>query len=283
MKHSPVGENGTLNHRTLMLARIVIYPIKSLDGVELPAACFNEAGLADDRRFAIVDEHGGVVNGKRTAAVHAIRAEYELSAGVVRLRGAEESAWRTFALWAEPGDRQPLERWLCERLGLTVTLIENRPTGFPDDPAASGPTVISTPTLAEVARWFELSLDETRRRFRANLEIDAESPFWEDQLFSSDVRGLPFRIGEVSFLGVNPCARCVVPSRSTENGRPTPQFQKIFAQRRAASLPPWAPADRFDHFYRLAVNTRVVTPAPGAVRVGDAVCIAESRPEQKSP
>jgi uncharacterized protein YcbX len=259
-----------------MLARIVIFPIKSLDGLELTSSEFNQAGLRDDRRFAIVDEQGIVVNGKRTPAIHSLRAEFDLPAELVRLRSHDERGWRTFSL-AEP---EALARWLSGKLGITVALVENRETGFPDDLAASGPTVISTQTLAEVARWFELALDESRRRFRANLEIDAEAPFWEDQLFGSDAQGVPFRIGEVSFLGVNPCARCVVPSRSADEGRPTPHFQKIFAQRRATALPGWAPAGRFDHFYRLAVNTRVATPAPGAVRVGDAVRIEKSRPEQ---
>jgi uncharacterized protein YcbX len=255
---------------TPILSRIVIYPVKSLDGLELQSSEFNQAGLQDDRRYALTDESGAVVNGKRTPAIHAIRAEYDLTAGAVRLRGNEETSWRSFSLSA---DRDLLAHWLSARLGITVSLVENRTIGFPDDLEASGPTVISTQTLAEVARWFDLSLDGCRRRFRANLEIDAEAPFWEDRLFGSDAQGVAFRIGEVSFLGVNPCARCVVPSRSAAEGRPTPQFQKIFAQRRAAGLPPWSPANRFDHYYRLAVNTRVVTPAPGAVRVGDAVRI----------
>jgi uncharacterized protein YcbX len=266
-----------LNHLTAMLSRIVIYPIKSLDGLPLQAAGFNEAGLLNDRRYALMDESGAFIQGKRMPAIHALRAEFDLAGDIVRLRGPEASAWRTFSLST---DRQPLERWFSDQLGITVTLVENRQTGFPDDLAASGPTVISTQTLAEVARWFDLSLDEARRRFRANLEIDAEAPFWEDRLFDSDAQGVPFRIGEVSFLGVNPCARCVVPSRSSEEGRPTPQFQKIFAQRREEFLPPWAPANRFDHFYRLAVNTRVIPPAPGAVRVGDAVHILASPSEQ---
>jgi uncharacterized protein YcbX len=259
-----------------MLARIAIYPIKSLDGLELQSSGFNNAGLLNDRQYALVDDSGAFVNGKRTPRIQLLRAEFDLPNEIVRLRAPEDTAWRTFSLTA---DRQALQAWFSHQLGTAVTLVENRQTGFPDDQAASGPTVISTQTLAEVAGWFDLSLDETRRRFRANLEIDAEAPFWEDQLFSSDAQGVPFRIGEVSFLGVNPCARCVVPSRSSDEGLPTPQFQKIFAQRRAAALPAWASADRFDHYYRLAVNTTVLTSAPGAVRVGDAVHIIASSPE----
>jgi hypothetical protein len=47
----------------------------------------------------------------------------------------------------------------------------------------------------------------------------------------------------------------------------------LFARRRQDSLPAWAPADRFDHFYRLAVNTRRAEGRPAVLRVGDAVRI----------
>jgi uncharacterized protein YcbX len=170
-----------------------------------------------------------------------------------------------------------LAAWLSGIFHTTVAVVENGAGGFPDDLAAPGPTVISTQTLQEVARWFDLPLEEVRRRFRANLEIDADAPFWEDQLFASQAQGVAFQIGAVSFLGTNPCARCVVPSRSADAGQPTPRFQKTFAERRQASLPVWAAPERFDHFYRLAVNTRVVPPAADAVRVGDAVRILGSQ------
>ena len=56
------------------LARIVIYPVKSLDGQDVSAATILPSGaIENDRRFAIVDEDGFVVHGKRTPAVHTIR------------------------------------------------------------------------------------------------------------------------------------------------------------------------------------------------------------------
>ena len=53
------------------LARITIYPIKSLDGLDLPSARLTAgAGLTHDRQFAIGDAGGEFVNAKRTPAVH---------------------------------------------------------------------------------------------------------------------------------------------------------------------------------------------------------------------
>ncbi len=262
------------------LARICVFPIKSLDGVTLNAATLTAGGgLRYDRRFALVDAEGRFINGKRTAAVHRVRAEFDIEAETVRLGRQGEEKRETFSLVDE---RRRLEEWFSQFFGMTVTMIENRKGGFPDDTAAPGPTVISTQTLQTVADWFALPLDETRRRFRANLEIDATAPFWEDRLFGPDSRAVAFQIGDVSLLGTNPCARCVVPSRAAEGGEPTPQFVQRFVERRRAALPPWAATERFDHFYRLAINTQIQdgSSAAGAeLRVGDAVRILES-PEE---
>jgi uncharacterized protein len=76
---------------------------------------------------------------------------------------------------------------------------------------------------------------------------------------------------------VNPCARCAVPSRHPDTGKiEDPAFAKNFAERRRESLPGWARASRFDHFYRLAVNTRIPVAQAGlTIAVGDLVELAQ--------
>jgi MOSC domain-containing protein len=167
-----------------------------------------------------------------------------------------------------------LADWFGRYFDTRVTVVENPDGGFPDDTESPGPTVISTATLAEVASWFpDLSVDEARARFRANLEIDGVEPFWEDRLVAEGLGAVRFEIGEVEFLGTNPCARCVVPSRDPRSGAPIREFAKAFARHRQAELPDWAPEGRFDHFYRLAVNTRRADGRPATLRVGDEVRI----------
>jgi uncharacterized protein YcbX len=118
-----------------------------------------------------------------------------------------------------------------------------------------------------------------RVRLRANVEIDGVPAFWEDRLYGADGAPVAFRVGEVALEGTNPCARCVVPSRDPLTGAEIATFQKIVAQRRAATLPAWAERSRFDHFYRLAVNTRPAGAQTGrTLRVGDAVRIASGAP-----
>jgi uncharacterized protein YcbX len=168
--------------------------------------------------------------------------------------------------------------------------------GFPDDGLAAGPTIVSTASLSAVCEWFPgMALDEARRRFRTTLEIDTASDpqarqtkgpartsemlpaFWEDQLFAgSESSVVRFKIGDVAFEGSNPCARCPVPARDSQTGVTNDGFQKRFTDLRRAQLPPWAPEERFDHFYRLATNTRVPsTECSKLLRVGDPLILSD--------
>lgn len=251
------------------LSHIFIYPIKSLDGVAVSQATLLESGaIAGDREFAIIDDRGQYVNGKRHAAIHRLRSRFDLSQRLVTLQGQGQSEV-TFDLDA---DRRDLALWLSDYFGFAVQLQQNQQVGFPDDLDSPGPTLISSETLQTVASWFpDLTLEEVRRRFRTNLEIAAEVPFWEERLFSADDRPQPFQIGPVQLAGINPCQRCVVPLRDSQTGAAYSGFQAKFTAARQATLPEWAPRSRFNHFYKLAVNTRLVPGSSRQLQVGDAV------------
>ena len=246
------------------LARIRIFPLKSLDGVAVDEAVVRRgSGLAHDREFCLVDESGNFVNTKRVGeSLVRIRSEFDLVFGEVTLRDGDDTA--TFSL---ERDRRGIEEWFGQRLEIPVLLKRDQELGFPDDRAAPGPTVISTATLHAVASWFPgCEVDEARRRFRANLEIDGVPAFWEDRLFGPVGGKFPFRIGDVTIEGINPCARCSVPSRHPVTGEmQDPAFAKTFARRRQETLPAWAEKNRFDHLYRLAVNTVIPESEAGKV------------------
>lgn len=252
------------------LSHIFIYPIKSLDGVAVPQATLLESGaIAGDREFAIVDARGQYVNGKRHAAIHRLRSRFDLGQRTVTLQVQGQSETVTFDLEA---DRRNLASWLSDYFGFAVQLQQNQQVGFPDDLDSPGPTIISSETLQTVASWFPgLTLEEARRRFRTNLEIAAEVPFWEERLFSADDRPQPFQIGPVQLAGINPCQRCVVPLRDSQTGETYSGFQTRFTVSRQATLPEWAPRSRFNHFYKLAINTRLVPGSARQLRVGDPI------------
>lgn len=257
------------------LGRIWIYPIKSLPGVEVARCWLLPAGnLQHDREFALVDVAGQVMNAKRTPEIHRIRAQWDLEKWSVSLaaKSAVKDAFAVESRFHLDQDRAALGDWFSAFFEMPLELIQQPVGGFPDDSDSPGPTVVSTASLQTIANWFpELNPAEIRQRFRANLELDGGEPFGEDRLVADDKQTIPFQVGEATLFGTNPCQRCVVPTRSPTTGEILSGFQKRFAKRREAELPPWANRSRFDHFYRLTVNTQVRHTEPQLLQVGDSV------------
>jgi uncharacterized protein YcbX len=283
-------------HPMPTLDRITIFPVKSLDGLDVEEARVLESGgLEHDRRWRLVDMDGRVLNAKRSPLFHAIRAEFDLDERLVTLwvdpvaiaaaalAAAELHRMRQLgrdSFYLVPGQGGPCE-WLSEALGGCVLLQERADGGFPDDRDAPGPTLISTATLAEVGRWFGFDLSEARRRFRANLELGYCDAFWEDTLASpgrpelqpslldlpADLPADPyadlpppepreFSIGSVRFMATNVCRRCVVPSRDTRTGAVTEHFRDAFEARRSRGMRADVDAGGWGTLYRLGVNLR---------------------------
>lgn len=280
------------------LDRITIYPVKSFDGVDVPEAVVLPSGAIEhDRRWQLTDLDGRVLNAKRSPVFHAIRAEFDLAARLVTLAidplaltaRAIPSVERLASLAADtfplvPGPDGPCG-WLSEAFATTVLLLERADGGFPDDREAPGPTLVSTASLEEVARWFGLDLAECRRRFRANLEVGGCDAFWEDTLasparpnvpslfdLSADLPADPyadlpppepreFTIGAARFRATNVCRRCVVPSRDSRTGAVTEHFRDVFELRRGRGMRADVDAGAWGTLYRLGVNM-----------TGDAAC-----------
>ena len=307
------------------LSGITVYPVKSLDGLRLAEATVLPSGaIMHDRRWRLIDTEGRVVNAKRTDRFHSIRAQFEgmdddsnrmsqslISHFVTLWMGHELSETSDDSQSAEtfplvPGSEGPCE-WLSDALREHVFLEERVEGGFPDDRDASGPTVISTETLSEVARWFGWDDAEARRRFRMNLELTAEpdqlssdksqkselfyEPFWEDRLacpvqkknlIASLSEGdesldyLPvsepdvFSIGGIEFRPAGACRRCVVPSRDTRTGTQFRLFRDVFEARRYQRLRQDVDTRDWQDYYRLGLNTSVVQSYAGTrLTIGD--------------
>jgi uncharacterized protein YcbX len=258
-----------MSNRVPYISRLVIHPFKALDGVRVESVTVLESGaLKRDREFAILDQSGQFVNGKRNDRVHALRAEFDLETNVVCLRLPETDQVQRFQVEKEC---TALEYWLGEYFRFPVQVQQNLDTGFPDDLVSPGPTIISTATLEAIASWYPgLEVEELRRQFRTNIEISGVPAFWEDCLFGEKEETVHFQIGDVQFMGINPCQRCIVVTRDSETGEAYPGFQKIFVDQRRQTLPTWSERSRFNHFYRLAINTQL-----SATEEGKMICIGD--------
>lgn len=269
--------------RTAWLANIRLHPIKGLDPVSVPEARIGpNGGLQFDRVWVLFTVDGKWINGKNNPEIHHIRAEYDPQVSSVTLQADGSAAngrkaGRAAALnpikLAFPSDFDRAAAWFSEYFCQTV-IVRHIPEGAPDDGLAPGPTIVSTASLQSVCDLFPgVELNEARERFRTTLEIDGVPAFWEDQLFGENENYVVrFKIGEVAFEGSNPCARCPVPPRNPRTGEELIGFQKKFSQMRRTQLPSTSPRERFDHFYRMATNTRVPSTEQGKLlRVGDAI------------
>ena len=250
------------------LARILVYPIKSLGPASLGRVRVLEgAGLAGDREYALLDARGRVLNTKRLRdALLSIRARYPEGTERIEVRSA---AGRLSCGVAD--SLEELGEYFGRALGERVLLGRDSALGYFDDMEATGPTVLGSESIASVAGWFGLAQAEVRRRFRANLEIAGLEPFEEDLLFGRPGQPRRFRIGDVEFLGTNPCARCIVPTLDSAGGAGDAALQPAsFAELRRRHSRADSELGSYGHYYRLAVNT-LLAPNQGGKRlaVGD--------------
>jgi uncharacterized protein YcbX len=270
------------------LAHIAIYPIKALDAAT-PArvAVTSGGGLAGDRAYSLYDDDG-YINGRRTAAIHAVSANFDADAMGVALSAPDQPS-RRFDIEEE---RAMLESWFGAFLDTEVELRGGRSGEQSDraiygDGTQTGPTIVSAATLRELASWYDgIDAVEMRRRLRPNLVVGGVEAFWEERLLDSlsaavyadggvdESAGFPrIRIGDVVLEGVEPIPRCAVPTRHPDTGEEYDGFRTTFIQRREATLPPWTDeATLAGNLYSATVGTRIPADArDGALEVGASV------------
>ena len=253
------------------ISRITIYPVKSLDGVSMQKAQIVKGGcLHHDREYAMRGPDGRFINGKSNALVHLLRSAFDLDNEQVSFRHQDETKWNNFHLQKE---RPAIDTYLSAFFGTTVNLQQNKEGRFLDIPDKSGLTVISTASLESVAHWFDdMDMEETRKRFRATVEISAVPAFWEDHLFIEEGTAIAFTLGEVNVLGISPRARCIVPTRHPQTGEVIHAFPKLFAKQRLADLPHWSTLEDYGHAYYLSVDCYLPAAEIGKwIAVGDEV------------
>jgi len=253
------------------LSKIFVYPIKAMPGVEVDSVLITQGGaLCNDRRWALEDERGRLVNGKNNKRIFSLQPCFDLAQETITF--LSEGSERTFDL----SDSTGLSEHFSALLDKRVFLKEDKAQGFPDDMNASGPTVISAASLEAVLSWYpNLSMDDIRARFRINLEIASEPAFWEDRLFVHEQQPKAIQIGHVTIKSSNPCARCSVPTKDPVSGKPYSNFYETFIKQRESSRPAWTDAECFDHWYRLSANTNINKKEAGKrLTVGDQAVIA---------
>ena len=216
------------------VSRLRIHPIKSFNPVEVAQVEMGIRSLKNDRLFAMVDENGRYINGKRTNQVNLLKVDYDLKNNLVTFSRRDKTEQNTFTLAA--GDLA-LEEYLSHFFEMPVNLIQDTSGKFMDIPGASSITVVSEASLKFLQKDTAYDLENIRLRFRSNIELVGVESFWEENLFQSPGVGIKFRIGAVEMIGISPRARCNVPPQHPLSGEFDYFFVKNMIATRNKSLP----------------------------------------------
>lgn len=265
------------------LERIRIRPVASLDTVSVAERSLADRGPEWDRRYTIVERTAGTdarpapVTAEREPRLRRLETSYDLERETVTVgeRGSDETA--TFHLDL---DRDCFASWLSEYVGYPVEVVRTDESDTPDAAGPSGPAVVSAETLETVAAWYDgIDADELCRRFQPTLIVGGAPPFWEDRLYGRADRVVPAEFGSATLYGVAPSQPSGVSTRDPDTGSRTEGFRETFVERRRATLPDWATAARFDHYFRLSSDTRVPQASVGTtLSVGETVTVGEAVP-----
>src|SRR5215469_10364537 len=153
------------------LVNIRLHPIKSLGPIRVPEARISRSGgLELDRTWALYSVDGKWVNGKRTAAIHLIRANYSPDLRNVTLSVPGDRRGIPTRTFAFPDAHEDAAEWFSVYFEQQI-IVRYSENGFPDDSIASGPTIVSTASLQAVSAWFT----RERQSFAAAVDASAEA------------------------------------------------------------------------------------------------------------
>jgi uncharacterized protein YcbX len=273
------------------------YPVKSMQGERLDAAAAGEAGLAGDRRWAVVDtETGKVVSAKRPklwltmlecSASYVEEPEPDAEPPPVRIGLPDGDEVRS--------DDADCDRRLSEALGRTVTLRNSAPEGTTyelraldrDGLEASDPeqvtespvsmfappnTFFDTTTLHLVTtatlKAFAAAHPDGEwdpRRFRPNLLVEADGA---DGLVENEWVGRALSLGDEAQASVlSPMPRCVMTTLPQRDLPRDSGILRTLAAQNRTEIPGYG-------VYACA-GVMANFSAPGRIAVGDAVSLGE--------
>jgi uncharacterized protein YcbX len=257
-----------------VISRIRIYPIKSLDPVELQEAEVGVYSLRYDREFAMLTPDGHFMNGKRSGRVNELKTTYDLPNYGVTFSERVGGADRSFHLLNE---KSKIEAYMSDFFGTAISLVQSKNGQLMDIPTTSSVTILSEASLQSLHEEFsDLSLEDMRLRFRATIELRGVDPYWEENLIGKPGVGMRIMLGDVEMIGVSPRARCNVPPRDPLTGITDKTFVKRMIKSRENTLPKNSHLPDYGSLYHLSIDTYIPESQKGKfLRVGDELKIIE--------
>ncbi len=220
----------------MQLSQINIFPVKSLDGYSPEKAVIEKRGLQHDRRWVITEPDGTFMTQRTNAKMALLKAtiegdflvisEKQNPQNLVKIDLNTEGPNLAVTVWDDTvlASRTTTEadEFLSDFLGKSCFLMKmnaendrrvEEAYNLGDDIVSFADgypfLIIGENSMRDLNERLDVPL--SIRRFRTNFIFSGGAPFVEDSFKN-------FRIGDVDFVGVKPCARCVLTTRDPDSG-----------------------------------------------------------------
>ncbi|AZZ91340.1 MOSC domain-containing protein [Hahella sp. KA22] len=229
----------------IRVTELNIYPIKSCAGVSLSKVAITNWGADRDRRFMLVDANGKFITARKhhgLVLVKAVSADKGLMLSAPGMSGLyieapdqEGAALEQVQVWKDEVSAlfvdARADAWFSEFLGEQARLVYIPERSFRqvDQAYYDAPQKVSFADAYPVLATSESSLEDLNGRlknpvkmthFRPNIVVAGADSFAEDHW-----RRL--RIGEVEFVAVKPCSRCVFTTIDPASGHKSPDTEPL--------------------------------------------------------
>jgi uncharacterized protein YcbX len=260
----------------LKLSEIYIYPIKSLGGISLQYSEAEERGLKYDRRWVLVDESNTFFTQRDFPEMALIKVSVENDGLNLQHKTKtieplfiqfdfEHTKTEKVVIWDDTviGEfyNKQIDDWFFEIIGIKCHLVKmpestrrvvdetyakNKIVSFADGYPFM---IIGQSSLDDLNSRMESPLP--MNRFRTNFVYKGGKPFEEDSWKK-------FKIGNVVFKAVKPCARCVITTTDQDTAE---RFKE-----------PLLTLSKFRNFNnKVMFGMNLVCESIGQVRVGDKI------------
>jgi uncharacterized protein YcbX len=213
----------------LTVSELYIYPIKSLGGISLNTATLTDRGFTYDRRWLLVDSNNQFLSQREVNTMALLKVQLteqgllvqnSSKPGAELLVPFEPAIEETLmvTVWsnhcrAQRG-RDVADAWFSEQLGVPCKLVymPDSTRRLVDGRYAHSKEITSFSDAFPLLVISQASLDDLNsrlpapvpmNRFRPNIVFTGGTAFLEDSMKQFEING-------ITFLGVKPCARCVI-------------------------------------------------------------------------
>ena len=268
----------------MKLARITVYPVKSMTGTDLAASDVENKGLEGDRRWAVVYPSGVAATRRelpKLAHLSAVNTQYGISISFEGERldvpipvGAPSTA-QVFSTKIENVEDAGnyASHFLSSALEREVRLVyfpdtatravdrayapDGHQTAFSD----GFPLLLATKAPLEELNA-ELESPVEMRRFRPNVVVDGDFAPWAEDGWRR------IRIGSAVFRTVKPCERCVMTTQDPATGEQTHAHEPLATLRRIHR----------SSIGKTIFGQNLIVEEPGNIVLGDEVEVLEEGP-----